>query len=38
MNFVIFQKAFRDSGVIELHEVQKAFPHFHSRRLSDWQE
>lgn len=38
MNFVTFQKAFRDSGVIELHEVQKAFPRFHSRRLSDWQE
>ena len=38
MNFITFQKAFRDSGVIELHEVRKVFPRFHSRRLSDWQE
>ena len=38
MDIITFQKAFRDSGVIELHEVQKAFPRFHARRLSDWQE
>lgn len=38
MNFVAFQQAFRDSGVIELHEVQKTFPDFHLRRLSNWQE
>jgi predicted transcriptional regulator of viral defense system len=38
MNFVAFQKAFRDSGVIELHEIQKEFPDFHTRRLTDWQE
>ena len=38
MNFVAFQKAFRDSGVIELYEIQKEFPNFHARRLTDWQE
>lgn len=38
MDFVTFQKAFRDSGVIELQEIQKEFPRFHARRLTDWQE
>ncbi|GAB2793471.1 hypothetical protein GCM10027275_43000 [Rhabdobacter roseus] len=38
MDFITFQKAFRDSGLIELHEVLKVFPRFQSRRLADWQE
>ena len=38
MNFITFQKAFRDSGIIELREIQKEFPRFHARRLTDWQE
>lgn len=38
MNFITFQKTFRDSGVIELGEVLKVFPDFHSRRLVEWQE
>lgn len=37
MDFVSFRRAFQESGVIELHEVQKEFPDFHARRLSDWQ-
>jgi predicted transcriptional regulator of viral defense system len=38
MDFITFQSSFRDSALIELQEVLKAFPDFHSRRLADWQQ
>lgn len=38
MTFVDFQNTFRQSGVIEWGEIQKAFPKLHPRRLNEWQQ
>lgn len=38
MTFVDFQNTFRQSGVVEWGEIQKAFPKLHPRRLNEWQQ
>ena len=38
MNYLIFQKAFKDFPVFSVSDIYKKFPDFDSRRLVEWQQ